>query len=333
MQDKLQLLALHCQKEKPSHRKVINVNIGDQPYRFKPGKLLDQIKPFLVDKNGRRKESLPTEFQDLLHKLPWFEQWLSELGEKRKTARAEPPFQEQFHMLVYTFIDKPPKRGVTTSVERINECDEYILNGCQVLDKAAVNFFGDEHGNIIPEDHPHHIPQYLRDAFLRLNWSREWVERGMKFREVAKMRKIINKEMKIEVLLNLYSRQKPKWKDCVNIVYDNSSKPFKFYIGTWLDDLVENWDVPTTCSNDEVSKPRPSVVLDEAQKLVIEQLPWFKDWFHGIVKNRQIRPLKKLMFEEDEDTEDEGEEEQTQESQESHETQISCELSEECESE
>ena len=329
MAQKIDLLVKHCPDCKPTHRLIVQATVNEQSYEFKPGKLLDKLKDFFTDKHGgvsdwNTQSKLSHELRGKLFSLPWFEQWLKTLVNKRKIAAEEPSLQDQFRMLVLNCVEKAPVKGDVIICERIDSCLDYKLHPHSVLEKFSPNFFSEDGDAALPEDHPLYIPPYLKEAFFRLSWAHSWIEKGKKRREVSKMRKVVTKAMKLEVLLNLYRTRKPKWKECVNIVYDNSGSIFNFYVGTFLDDLVENWSPssrrsgPNTNNDgdenqeeeegeEEETRARPSVVLDEAQKMAIESLPWFRAWHHGIIEGRQMRPLKRALLGDDEDENEEGE--------------------------
>lgn len=271
---------------------VINVQVGcNKEYIFKPGKLLDQLKPFLTGKTGLHcaTNELSNEIVTELYRLPWFEKWLDELCTKRKIACAEPSLDEQLNMLVSHYHSNPPVKNQIVVVERPDGVSDYNLNATTVLEKFATNIFAED--GIEDQSHSLYVRPETREFFFELPWAQEWYNRGAKRREVARMRKVITKDMKLQILLNVYKHEKPKWKSCVNIVYDNLGQPFKFFVGTWLDDIVENF---TPCG-------RPSVVLDDAQKIAVQSLPWFESWLSSLIKQRQLKPLKMALQQDDDD--------------------------------
>ena len=284
MQQKIDWLAEFCKQEKPKHRDVINMTVNGSKYTFKPGKLLDQLKPFFVDKSGTAnpQDEMSYAMKSKLCSIPWFHTWLGSLCVRRKAAAEELPFEDQVQLLILNFQDVTPPKNDFALVERVDGSGyEYKLNTTQVLDKLASLFFH--------QDNRYSISESLKEEFFALSWAQDWYERCVKRREVARMRNVVTKDMKFEVLLSMFSERKPKWKEKVNIVYNTSGEVYHFYPGTFIDDLVENF---YECNNAVV---RPSVVLDEAQKIAIRSLPWFDEWCFSIIKNRQLRPLKRAL--------------------------------------
>lgn len=303
--EKIEWLFKHCYSAKPKHRDTINIQVkinvnsnNSCDYNFKPGKLLDEIKKFFVSKCGENKptEQLSEHLQSKLHSIPWFEDWLDELCTYRKKLREEPTLVEQVQMLIANFNVAPPQKNEMVLVDRFDDSPyEYKLNGHTVLEKIASALFSED-ANTRAQ-----IPSWLKDELFQLEWTRAWFDRGVKRRNVARMRKLISKSMKLSVLLNMYSEAKPFWKECVDIVYDNSGNTFPFYVGTWLDDIVNNF------THGEEDNGRPAVVLDEGQKLAVRSLVWFDSWIASIVKNRQLRPLKRaLMSDTETDCDEDG---------------------------
>lgn len=295
LEEKVEWLVYYCYLTKPKHRDMITiqVNNSNNMYKFKPGKLLDDIKKFLVNKYGDNQptQHMPDDLKCKLYSIPWFEAWLGELCTHRQKVIDEPTFIEQVKMLIANFNATPPQRYQIVLVDRLDGSPyEYKLNPHAVLEKVAQALFSND------EKTRAEIPSWLKEEFFQLTWANAWFERGVKRREVWRMRKLISKSMKLSVLLNMYAERKPQWKECVDIVYDNSGNTFPFYIGTWLDDIVNNF------TNSQYDNDRPAVVLDEGQKLAIRSLPWFDGWLSSIVKNRQLRPLKRALAHSDTDT-------------------------------
>lgn len=293
MKQKIRWLIAFCPHTKPKHRMTIDVPINyNQCYTFKPGKLLDQLKPFLTSKRGfgGAANELSNDLVSELFRLPWFEEWLDGLCTKRQIAWKEPSLDEQINMLVSHYDTTPPSKNEIAMVERADGESEYKLNATTVLEKLATNIFSEDEA-IEDPSHSLYIRPETKELFFKLPWSNEWYKRGIKRREVARMRKLVTKDMKLQVLLNNYRYEKPKWKSHQNIVYDSLGQPFQFFVGTWLDDIVENF-TPTG---------RPSVVLDEAQRIAVRSLPWFDGWISSLIRQRQLKPFKKAMEEDDDD--------------------------------
>lgn len=291
MQQKIDWLAEFCKQAKPKHRDTVEITVNGSKYTFKPGKLLDQIKPYFVDKSGtdNPQDEMSHEMKCTLFSIPWFHAWLESLCVRRKAAAEELPFEDQVQLLILNFQDAPPGKNDVALVERVDGSgDHYKLNTTQVLDKLASHFF---HKNS-----RHTISETLKEEFFALNWAHDWYERCVKRREVARMRHVVTKDMKLEAILSMFPDRKPKWAEKVNIVYNTCGEVYHFYPGTFLDDLVENF------YDGDSAADRPSVVLDDAQKIAIRSLPWFNDWCFNIVRRRQIRPLKRALESDDWET-------------------------------
>lgn len=299
LEQKINWLHEFCKDKKPKHRDTIKMTVENASYAFKPGKLLDNLKPYFVDKKGGANnppEELSVCSKMKLLSIPWFRDWLDNLCVRRKAASQEVSFEHQMQLLVANYTNDSPCKNSSVWVERMDETEfEYLLNPGSVLDKFALHLF--------QNDTRYEIPPSLKDDFFALPWAMQWYERAAKRRDVARMRKVVSKNMKLAVLLNMFWERKPKWKERVNIVYNSSGDLYPFYPGTFLDDLVgnfyENTDAEEACSN---TAGRPAVVLDDAQKLALRSIPWFDNWCESIIKNRQLRPLKRALESSDIDT-------------------------------
>lgn len=270
-------LVQYYQHAKPTHRAVIQVDDHGAQERFHPGKLLDQLKKcFLPDPKGAYHQTLPRHLREQCMSLWWFQGWLNELRAKRKTGELDgpPDFEEQTYLLAANYPTTAPRKGEAVTVERLNGVS-YELNGHALLEKIAPNFHGD-----VDDKHRHFVSQQQQQQILLLPWADEWIAIGRKRREVARMRKLVTKEMKVEFLLFFFKTRKPAWKDRIPIrVPDESGDMFDFYPGTWLDDLGDNW----------LAQGRPNVVLSKAQQIAIEKLPWFNDWLRTVRDQRENR--------------------------------------------
>ena len=299
LEQKIDWLHEFCKSKKPKHRDTIKMTVGDTSYDFKPGKLLDNLKPYFVDKQGgamHPPEELSALSKMKLLSIPWFRDWLDNLCVRRKAASQEISFEHQIQLIVVNYANHAPSKNASIWVERMDGTEfEYLLNPRSVLDKFSLYLFQD--------DLRYEISPSLKDDFFALPWTMDWYERAAKRRDVARMRNVVSKNMKLAVLLNMYSERKPKWKERVNIVYNTNGDLYPFYPGTFLDDLVgnfyENTDDREVCSN---TAERPGVRLDDAQKLALRSIPWFDSWCESIIKNRQLRPLKRALESSDIDT-------------------------------
>jgi hypothetical protein len=220
---------------------------------------------------------LPKPLLDQCLSLWWFKGWIDELKAKRKTGSEDgpPDTDEQVHMLIANHPDVAPRKGQAVTIERLNGAS-YELNGHSLLERIAPNF----HGEDVSERSKAYVSPRLQQQILVLPWSDDWVAVGRKRREVARMRKLITKEMKLEYLLFFFKEKKPVWKSRIPIfVPDGSGDVFEFFPGTWLDDICDNW----------LNDSRANVVLTKAQMGAIETLPWFSEWIDVVREQRSIR--------------------------------------------
>lgn len=268
-------LVRYYQHEKPKHRAKIEIDDNGKPVVFQPGKLLDLLKKtFLPDPLGASHQTLDKSLRDQCLSLWWFQGWLDELKAKRKTGSEDgpPDLDEQVRLLICNYTACAPRKGQAVTVTRQNGQD-YELNGHSLLEKIAPNFHGDE----LDEKSKINVSQRLQQQLLILPWSDDWLAVGRKRREVARMRKLITKEMKVELLLHFFKLKKPVWKSRIPVhVPDGSGDIFDFYPGTWLDDIADNW----------LRELRPNVVLSQGQMTAIETLPWFLEWI-GLVREQR----------------------------------------------
>lgn len=275
---RIQWLVQYYQHEKPKHRAVLQVEDGGTLVAFSPGKLLDQLKKcFLPDSMGMCQQTLPTDLRDQCLSLWWFKGWLDELRAKRLVGdEAGPPdLEEQVRLLISNYPDDAPRKGEAVTVDRVGG-DAYELNGHALLEKIAPNF----HDGTVDEKSKFYVSPQLQQQLLVLPWSDEWLSTGRKRRGVARMRKLVTKEMKVEFLIFFFKTKKPVWKSRVPVVIpDGSGSIFDFYAGTWIDDLADNW----------LNEARPNVVLTKGQMGAIETLPWFSDWLSTVREQRVSR--------------------------------------------
>ena len=161
---------------------TIDIPVGfNQYYTFKPGKLLDQLKPFLTRKNGVdcATNELSGDLLSELFRLPWFEKWLDELCTKRQIAYEELSLDEQLNMLVSHYHSKPPVKNEIAILERPNGASEYKLNATAVLEKFATNIFTYDEGMEDPS-HSLYVRPETKELFFDLPWADQWYNRGAK---------------------------------------------------------------------------------------------------------------------------------------------------------
>lgn len=271
-------LVQNYQHEKPKHRSVLQVQDGGKTVAFQPGKLLDLLKKcFLPDASGERTQTMSKDLREQCLSLWWFQGWLNELQAKRQIGNEDgpPDLEEQVHLLIHSYPTVAPRKGEAVTVERING-SSYELNGHSLLEKIAPNF----HGEPVDEKSKCYVHPRLQQQLLVLPWSNEWLATGRKRREVARMRKLVTKEMKVELLLFFHKEKKPAWKSRIPVIVpDGSGEIFEFYPGTWLDDLGDNF----------LKEARPNVVLSDAQMIAISKLAWFDEWIASMREQRLQR--------------------------------------------
>lgn len=275
-------LVQYYQHEKPKHRASLQVEDGIRTVAFHPGKLLDQLKKcFLPDSLGACQQTLSPELRGKCLSLWWFQGWLNELSAKRQTGNEDgpPDLEEQVTLLVHNYPTAAPRKGEAVTVERA--CGSaYELNGHSLLEKIAPNFHEE-----VDEKNRAYVSQRLQQQVIVLPWSDEWLATGRKRREVARMRKLVTKEMKVEFLLLFFKHKKPAWKSRIPVIVpDGSGEIFDFYPGTWLDDLGDNW----------LKEARPNVVLTKGQMGAMETLPWFNEWLNTVREQRALREKNRV---------------------------------------
>lgn len=278
IRERIRWLVQNYQHKKPVHRDVLDV-VDSQGARvsFQAGKLLQAITGcFLPDAAGGVQAMNPDDRRALLQ-LWWFQDWIDQLDAKRRTNATEcaPSLEEQTKLLILNYPDTAPKKGQAVTVERLSGT-EYELNGYGVLEKIAGNFHGDDCHELSKGA----INVQLQCQLLALKWAADWVLAGRKRREVARLRTVVTKAMKLEFLLHYFKHEKPAWKSRVPIrIPDLEGAIFQFYPGTWIDDIADNW----------LHASRPNVVLSSAQKMAIETLPWFSGWMQAVELHRDTR--------------------------------------------
>lgn len=269
------------QHEKPKHREVLKIGVPQES--FHPGKLLDQLKKSFLPCDGVVQKPLDEELKEQLFSLNWFQGWLDDLNTKRATGgeNGPPGINEQLGLLINNYPTTAPKKGEAVTVQRING-QAFELNGHLLLEKIAHSFHGE--ASAASAAGKTAVNPSLRNELLQLPWSAEWLCIGRKRREVARLRTLVTKEMKLEMLIFFFPQKKPAWKSRVPVVVpDGSGEIFDFYVGTWLDDLADNF----------LKQNRPNVVLDAAQQLAVARLPWATEWLTAVREQRKNRGSKK----------------------------------------
>lgn len=282
---KVEWLLRYCQDGKPKHRAVVHVEDAEWEHvTFQPGKLLDGLKKcFLPEGKDGLVQPLDEKLRTQCLSLEWFQPWLDELNAKRQTGNdhGPPNIDEQMKMLVNSYPTVAPKKGEAVTVERVNG-SSYELNGHALLEKVAPNFYGDDEQSVA-KNTKYYVSPWLQQQLLVLPWSDEWLATGRKRREVARLRKLVSKDLKIELLRFFFKTKKPAWKSRIPVrVPDESGGTFDFYPGTWIDDIVDNWIG---------GERRSNVVLTTEQMLVISRFEWFQEWIKTVKEQREARNL------------------------------------------
>jgi len=268
-QAKMQMLIDHYPKSKPLHREKCRVHASDGTSTFSAGRFLSTLGDIV-----QRGDDLDEELLDKMMKLPWFAAWY---GTQRARAvmapnalPAKPTMNEQVELLVGAYSYEQPVRGKVIVVERADG-RTFTLNGALVLDKIASAM----HGGVCAGKY--RISETACADLARLPWVKDWLERSADRRSVGAMRKVVTKDMKLELVLHHCRKYRPGWDDAPIPVHVPGSDTFYFRPATWIDDLADNW----------LCDKRPSVTLTEDQMMALESLPWLAAWLQGVLRRRK----------------------------------------------
>lgn len=268
-QAKMQLLLDHYSQTKPLHRERCVVETPEGRETFSAGRFLSSLGEAI-----QRGETLDEELLDELLQLPWFACWhaaqMARCAIGPGALPSKPTMNEQVELLVVAYPAHQPPRGEVITVCRADgrTCK---LNGALVLDKIATAM----HKGVCASKY--RISEASCAELSRLPWATAWLRRSSERRSVGAMRKVITKDMKLELLLHHYRKSRPAWDDEPIPVYVPGSAAFYFRPATWLDDLADNW----------LCKKRPNVTLTEEQMVALESLPWVRAWLDGVLRRRK----------------------------------------------
>jgi hypothetical protein len=281
------------------HPPSSNVVICEDGLQIRPMRVMDQVKKYFVTEDGRTDgpelEAMPRSVQDKFRSIRWFDIWLEDLAKKRRDRTFIPSTDDIFKAFLTKFKDKQPSKKDLLEI-RTGNGQTVELKAYKLLEKLSSNFFKREQMSIHDVNR---VSDHLLFQFLNLKWAQAYLKDRRKRRHTARIRTVVTKDMKIELMLNMYNGRKPRWADFVDVMLpDGSGNIFRFHPATWLDDLTLNF------IHDPASKP--GVVLDDAQKIAIASLPWFSDHILGLMRARQLRPFKKALFQDDDDDDDNG---------------------------
>lgn len=264
---KLQLLVEHYVDTKPLHRETLWIQGEGGTQRFSAGRFLSSLADAV-----RRGEALPPASAKKLMARPWFAAWYATQKARGESGSlpAKPSINEQVELIVENYPASQPVRNETRLVERVDG-SEYELNGQLVLDKVASSI----HGGVSAGKY--RITDDVCERLLALPWAANWVARSAERRAVGVMRKVVTKEMKLELILHYYPLERPAWDDPPICVHVPGSDPFPFRPATWIDDLADNW----------LGGRRPNVTLSPEQMAALESLPWVSGWLQGVIRRRK----------------------------------------------
>lgn len=276
-----------------------NVVICEDGFQIRPMRVMDQVKKYFVTEDGRTQgpglEPMPRSVQEKFRAIRWFDVWLEDLAKKRRERVYTPSTNDIFRAFLAKFEDKPPSKKDMLQVES-GHGQTVEIKASKILEKISLNFFKRDEMSVHDVNR---ISDELLMEFLKLKWAPAYLKDGSKRRHTAKIRNVVTKDMKLELMLNIYHDRKPRWTECVDVMLpDGSGNTFRFHAATWLDDLTHNFIHDAKC--------KPGVVLDDAQKIAIASLPWFPDHLHGLIRARQLRPLKKALFDDDDEDDETG---------------------------
>lgn len=267
--EKLYLLREQYPNSQPAHRetRIIRTKAGSQ--RFAAGRFLSSLGESI-----RRGYSLPAEVKEEMMDVPWFAAWYAQ---QKHTASLptpglppKPTINEQIELLIDNYPSQQPVRGETRIVSRVDG-RPYELNGQMVLDKIASVFHADTSAS------KYRVSEELCEQLRVLPWAKAWIERSAERRATWHMRKVVTKDMKLELVLHYYRENRPAWDDPAIPVTVPGSDTFYFRPATWIDDLADNW----------LTDRRPNVTLDANQMEAMESLPWVEEWLAGVIRRRK----------------------------------------------
>lgn len=269
---KVALLVERFPGRKPTHRETVTAPHTDGGVVVFPvGKFLNTLTPYFTKKGGE--EALGVDAVARLRELPWFTEWLETLCAKRNPGPegAMPTLDEQVELLCANYATERPKRGAKMEVLRDNGM-KFTLYAYSLLDRISDNFQVDG-----TPSKAHRLSCAVRSYMMGLPWVSAWACECAERRAVASVRKVVTKDMKLELLLIYYAGRKPSWDDPAIPVYaPGLAEPYEWRAATWLDDIADNW----------LGGKTPNVKLDPAQKSALESLPWLAEWLDGVKRIR-----------------------------------------------
>ena len=303
--DKIDALVKYFPTQKPRFTEnmfAVHPESGESVL-FRPGKFLNNLLQKLpLPDNDRGKEVTNTQLAQL-RKLTWFEPWLEKVRNERMIGKpgGAPTLTEETLLVANHYPRKAPVRGQTITVERRNN-KPYSLNAAEVMDKIKINWHEEsaesfctrlekwKHGGRQGQMPRRRVASRVRKideaskrAIEACEWFETWQNKNVERREVARKRKVVCKETKINLICNNYTgAMQPRTADCLEIQLDSSDNDadtgdvFFFYPVTFMDDICNNW----------FNEERANVVLNDSQIAQFEALPWFANWLTNVRNNR-----------------------------------------------
>lgn len=245
---------------KPMHREMLY-----KPYAFCVGRFLHQIAPRYL-RNDTEVLGAPGA---ALGALPWFQKWLAGL----ETLRTRASFDEEVLLLVDAYPTHQPGRWDEVVVERSNGAEHKLVPRL-VLEKLATRLARQGCPDGTSQKHRRlSMSTEARRRFEALPWASAWQARCRQACEVALMRKVVSKELKMELLLSNCRTACPRWEQVVPVCGPGLDGVYRWRPYTWLDDIADNW---------LKGNKKPGVVLDAAQMRAIESLKWTREWLDRI---------------------------------------------------
>ena len=186
-------------------------------------------------------------------------------------------------MLVVASPTKRPSRSATLSTVRRNG-EEHELPVRQVYEHLSAwlsrrDDVVSRPGRRAPAGEPVHYSPATLKAFLALPWARKWVRESSMQRRAAQTRKVVTKELKIELLLLNCCDAQPVWDQVLPVCGPGIVGVYEWRPATWLDDIGNNW----------LGGTAPGVRLNVPQMKAIETLPWVSSWLIELRRSRERR--------------------------------------------
>jgi hypothetical protein len=285
MQTRLNYVCVHHSLVKPKHRAVSAPlpDGGGGHATFVLGRFLSDVAEYFLD---GRQAALGEAGKRLAEQALWFRPWVDKLRVRRAGAatRGEPPDDdEQLAMLVAASPTSRPSRSATLTTVRRNG-EEHELSVRQVYEHLSAwlarrDAAASRPGRRVVAGEPVHYSRATLEAFLALPWARKWVKESSMQRHAAHTRKVVTKELKIELLLLNCRDTQPVWDQVLPVCGPGIVGVYEWRPATWLDDIGNNW----------LGGAAPGVRLNVPQMKAIETLSWVSSWLIELRRSRARR--------------------------------------------